>query len=155
MFDRPIDHSIFLLVKLIETLNTAVFKLVNWREANTETEPKINLDKVDDPDDTQVTLREIDLGDIQVECPECGEIDCTILLGLGVSQFDDQDNENDTFDIHTVGMVAYTCGCVVYSKCLTDKVAAILNASDNRCLTINMLNGLNTCEEHGVLHTEE
>lgn len=160
MFNRPINHSIFLLAKLIEVLDLAVYKLVDWRDdgatiKDEEEAPKFNLDEVDDPDDTQITMREIDLGDVQIECPECGEIDFMFLAGIGVTQYDDDDNEEDTFDISTVGMIAYTCGCLVFSKCLTDKVGAILNASDNGMLTVGMLNNINTCEEHGVLHTEE
>jgi len=161
VFNRPINYSIYLLAKLIEVLNVVVFKLVNWRDRGAdfiedeEDEPPVNLDEVIDPDDTQITLREIELGDVQVKCPECGDIDNLFLVGLGVSQYDDEDNKEDTFDLDTVGMVAYTCGDIVYSKCLTDKVAAILNASDNDVLTIDMLDKINTCEEHGVLHTEE
>lgn len=160
MLNRPINYSIYLLAKLIEVLNVVVFKLVNWRDRGAdfiedEEEPEVNQDEATNPDDTQITLREIEFGDAQIKCPECGDIDYVFLVGLGVSQYDDEDNEEDTFDIDTVGMVAYTCGDIVYSKCLTDKVAAILNASDSGVLTIDMLDNINTCEEHGILHTEE
>lgn len=160
MLDRSINQSIYLLAKLIEVLNTVVFKLVNWRDHDyleddeDESEP-IALDTADDPDHTQVTLREIDLGDQQIECPECGDTDHIVLVGLGVSQSDDEDNEEDTFDISTVGMVAYACECIVYSACLTDKVVAILNATDEHALMLGMLDKLNKCDEHGVLHAEE
>lgn len=161
MFDRPINYSIYLLAKVIEVLNTTVFKMVNWRDGGIFEEefedesPVLKMDEVDDPDDTQITMRELDLGDLMIRCPDCGDRDHLFLVGLGVMQHDEEDSKEDTFDISTVGMVAYTCGCVVYSACLTDKVASILNASDNHSLTIDMLDGINKCEEHGVLHTEE
>lgn len=162
MFNRQINYSIYLLAKLAEQLDAVVFKLVTWQEPNLlkeaellrKEEPSINLDEAENPDDGQVTLREFDLGDVLIECPECGEVDNIFLVGIALYQ-DDEDNEEETFDITTIGMIAYACGDVVYSICLTDKVAAILNASDNHTLTLDMLANINTCDEHGVLHTEE
>jgi hypothetical protein len=161
VFDRPINYSIYLLAKAIEGLNAVVFKLVRWRDREydedffEDDEPPVQMDQALNPDDTQISLREIDLGDLLIECPECGDRDHLFLLGIGVSQSDDDDNEADTFEVSTVGMVAYTCGCIVFSPCLTDKVGAILNASDNHALTVDMLDKINRCDEHGVLHTEE
>lgn len=165
MLDRPINYSIYLLAKLIETLNAVLMKAVVWRdpqlledefEDDEMDEPEYSPDKAEDPDTGIITLREFDLGDIYIECPECGDKDTIVCVGLCLSQYDDEEDQDaQTFEVMTVGMVAYVCGDIVHSQCLTDKVAAILNAADNHSLTIEMLANINTCDEHGVLYTEE
>lgn len=152
MFDRSINLSIYSLAKLVEVLNSVVFRMVHWREDRCpDPEPIFSPDQAEDLEHTHISLRELNLGDFQIECPHCGERDDTFLVGLSLWQYDEEEH----YDITTVGMLAFTCGEIIYSACLTDKVAGILNASDNYTLTFDMLTNLMVCEEHGVLHTEE
>jgi hypothetical protein len=155
MLDRAINFGIYSLAKLIEYLNVVVFKMVEWRSPEEIEAPSRSdqLDVAEDPDTSTITLREFDLGDLMIKCPNCDEDDHVFLVGLTLYQSDE--DKADHFDITTVGMIAYTCGCIVHSICLTDKVAAILDASEAHTLTIDMLTNLDRCEEHGVLHVEE
>lgn len=154
MRDGLIDRALLWLSRLIIFIDTFALKLVHMRSADFVPPADPRKDVAEGPEEMAVTLREIDLGDFQIECPQCGERDHAILVGLALNQ-DQESEEGDLFPLTAMGMVAYPCGDILYSPCLTDKVARILNASDTHTLRFEMVKDLARCDVHGVSHNEE
>lgn len=100
-----------------------------------------------------VSMREVYLGDLSLSCPDCGEWTNNVVVGLGIHEEDE--SEDETVSLTSLGMIIYPCGSTFYSECLTDKVARILNAGEESVLTPELFVDLASCEEHGVNYSEE
>lgn len=101
----------------------------------------------DEEDDgsTEVNFTQISLGDLVIHCPECEELTDVVLVGLGMHE---QEGE-ETFDLLSLGAVAYPCGHIFLSPCLSVRVGQILNGYEDGFIHLGLLDELTYCEEHG------
>jgi hypothetical protein len=130
-------------IELHEVPSTPV---VRPRRKMNEHEEAAVVDRM--PDTLPVTLHYIHLGDLSIQCPQCGtEVD---QLATALGTIEDRESDNGDFnDLASIGIISFPCGHIFYSQCLTNKVAKILNAEEIGKLSPNLFNNLLVCEEHG------
>jgi hypothetical protein len=96
---------------------------------------------------SMVDLHPIHLGDLSIPCPLCdSEVD---LIQVGMGSVEDRETGEGEFnDVIQIGVVYYLCGHVLYSPCLVNRVALILNAEESGALPPMLFDNLTYCEEH-------
>lgn len=100
------------------------------------------------PGAVPIQLNFVNFGDLEMECPQCNTLSNEIAIGIGLAE-DKESGEGEINDIQSIGVVTYPCGHAIYSRCLTDKIAIILNEGDKGHLFPEMFAHLTYCEEHG------
>lgn len=98
----------------------------------------------------EVMFHPIDFGMLAICCPKC-EQECTGVF-VGMTTLEDERIEplDGLPPLTQMGVVAYPCGDIFCSACLTERIALILNARDTHSLKLGMFHNLISCEEHGV-----
>lgn len=96
----------------------------------------------------------ISFGMVAIDCPGCHVSFGGVSVGLTTAE-SEEPSEDGLPNLMQMGVVAYPCGHVFGSPCLTDKVARILNARDEDSLRLGMFHNLISCEEHGVEFPEQ
>jgi hypothetical protein len=116
-----------------------------------------SVDKVDgherrmlEEDDDETQCISIFFGDLYISCPFCGEDVPGVSLGIHTVEDTENEPEDDLPNLTQLGVIGYPCGDIVYSPCLTEKIAAIMNAHETDTVRLSMFHNLVACEEHGV-----
>jgi hypothetical protein len=116
------------------------------KKLNEREEAKM-FDDIHGGENAQVDMHPIHLGDLSIPCPLCDtEVD---LIQVGMGSVEDRDSgEGDFNEVVQLGVIYYLCGHVIYSPCLVDKVATILNAEDIGKLAPKLFDDLHYCKTH-------
>ena len=100
---------------------------------------------------TGVIFHPVYFGMLTISCPRCDTECGGVFLAMTTLEDDDPDQEiGELPNMMQVGVVAYPCGDLFATPCLTEKVAKILNAREEGKLRVSMFHNLISCEEHGV-----
>lgn len=99
-------------------------------------EQEFNQDRPSDM--TAITMADLDLGDMHIECPQCGEPTCSVMAGLTTLEVE-KEGESALPSLEQVGVVLYPCEHHFVSPHLADKVASIMNSRENGHLDLDQV----------------
>jgi hypothetical protein len=149
------------LIYMAQSGVVAAFRALAWADSKIpvlgyESDNDGDLFDMDTPEEqdddgsvnTGVILQPVFLGDSQIACPSCMTETHQIRMGIATVEAPQQPGD-EMPRMMQMGVVAYQCGHLFTSECLTERVAKILNARDEDHLRVSMMVDLISCEEHG------
>lgn len=111
---------------------------------------------IPDSQAVEVMFYPILFGMLTIDCPTCDHESGGVFVGL--TTLEDEENPvtiEGLPNLRQMGVIAYPCGHIFCSACLTDKVARIINARERDELRVSMFTNLIECKEHGVEFPEQ